>query len=503
MNAAEAVPPERRLHRWSWLFTLLVQLREFALPLLALLFFGRGGDWQEAAAAVAAVGLSLAAVVRYHTYRFSIGADELVIRSGLFQRTVRHLPFHRIQNVVLQQNPLHRWFGVAEVRLETAGNNEAEARMRVLALAEAEALEQLIRASHRQPAVAAPSADAPATDDDAAPNRRLLSIAPRDLVLLGLSANRGMVVVGAGLGLLWQIDPGGFGSNFGDAVSWLFATLGEWNRGAAFAATALALLIGASLLLRLLGVLVVLLKHYGFELREDGARLSTEGGLLSRQRQHVARARVQRWVIEQPWLLRRLQRQSLQVETAAGAADAHGEAGHALVPVALAEQMQSLLARWLPGYAPQTLHWHAIHPRAWRRWAFAPSVGLLLFCVAQTVIFGAKALPLFALLPLPILWARGHARFAGWAVQGSRVLWRQGWLGRSLHIIEIDRLQAIRLTQSPFDRRRGMASLTLDTAGAGGMRGVTELSFLPEAEARALAAELYRGFADPKACSAA
>jgi membrane protein YdbS with pleckstrin-like domain len=138
---------ERRLHPWSWLFVLLAQLKEFAIPLLALLFFGRGGDWQEAAAAVAAVVLSLVAVLRYYTYRFRIDAGELVIRDGVLQRQVRHLPLGRITNIALRQNPLHRLFGVAEVRLESAtGGNQAEAQMRVLALRDAEALEALIRA---------------------------------------------------------------------------------------------------------------------------------------------------------------------------------------------------------------------------------------------------------------------------------------------------------------------------------------------------------------------
>jgi len=40
--AAAVAPRERRLHPWSWLFVLVQQLKQFALPLLILLVTGRG-----------------------------------------------------------------------------------------------------------------------------------------------------------------------------------------------------------------------------------------------------------------------------------------------------------------------------------------------------------------------------------------------------------------------------------------------------------------------------
>ena len=42
----EAPTPERRLHPLSWLFVLIQQLKQFIVPLIALLIFGSGGsDW--------------------------------------------------------------------------------------------------------------------------------------------------------------------------------------------------------------------------------------------------------------------------------------------------------------------------------------------------------------------------------------------------------------------------------------------------------------------------
>src|SRR5688572_1467395 len=135
---------ERRLHPLSFLFTLISQLKQFAIPLLVLLFTGRKNSndlWGLVGVGV----LALVSVGQYFTYRYRLDADGVVIRSGLLQRSLRHIPFARIQNVSLHQTLLHRLFGVAEVRLESAGSAKPEGQMRVLRLADAHDLERQIR----------------------------------------------------------------------------------------------------------------------------------------------------------------------------------------------------------------------------------------------------------------------------------------------------------------------------------------------------------------------
>jgi hypothetical protein len=48
--------------------------------------------------------LMVVSIAQYFTYRYRVDADGVVIRSGLFQRSVRHIPFARIQNVSLHQS---------------------------------------------------------------------------------------------------------------------------------------------------------------------------------------------------------------------------------------------------------------------------------------------------------------------------------------------------------------------------------------------------------------
>jgi putative membrane protein len=479
---------ERRLHPLSWLFLLLAQLRQFAVPLIALLVFGRSGDaWWESFAAVGAVLLALHAVLQYFTYRFRIDDGELTIRSGVFQRNVRHIPLRRIQNVVLRRTLLHRLADVAEVRLESAaGNAKAEAEMRVLSLSDAAALEALVRASR---------SDGPAdVAVDAAPP--LLQVPTAELVRLGLASNRGMVVVAAAFGVFSQVRPEGIGRGVGNGIetAWGYARgLDSDPDGWLLGAT--VLLLAAVVLLRLFSVALVLLRFHGFTLREDGERLSVEAGLLTRLRSHAGRRKVQRWIVSDNLWLRLMGRRRLRIETAAAHSANEGQSVSELVPIAETARIDALLQRWLPAAGWERIDWQPLHPAAWRRFLTLPTLFTALAALQLSITFGAAGALLLLLMPLWLLRARQLARWSGWSVDAQHVAWRSGWLERHWQLVEIGRIQMLRVQQSPFDRRRGMASLLLDTAGANPGQPALRLRHLPEATARELCERLNRRIA--------
>ncbi|MCB1554260.1 MAG: PH domain-containing protein [Xanthomonadales bacterium] len=492
----------RRLHPWSWLFVLLAQLRQFAVPLIVLLFFGRGGDWQEVAAAVSAVGLSLVAVWRYFTYRYLIESNELVIRSGLLNREIRHLPFARIHNIALSRSPVHRLFRVAEVRIESAtGDKRAEATMQVLALRDAEDLLRRVRANQRTDAgPAAPSPDATphnvppavaATEPDTA-SSAVHRIPVGDLIWYGLMSNQGWVVVGIGFGLLFQLQPNGWWKAVPRLASWWFDEAMRWLPGLGWALAAVLGFVVLSLLVRVVGVLMVVVRHYGFTLSESGDRVTYEGGLLTRVQHHVRRDKVQRWIVRQPWLLARRGLGSLHVETAAAGAGEQGRSRDALLPVAHNTVIQRLRDRWIPQLDSAPSDWRGIHPKAWRRmlkWQLG------LFAVGMLVVLGnvgTQALPLAGFGILLVWSVRRDAAFRAYHCDADGVRWRQGAWSRRWDMIPIHRVQAVRLKQSPFDHRAGMAHLEIDTAGIREGLEATTLSYLAVDEARRLAGEIAR-----------
>jgi len=487
--APAAAPPtgrEQRLHPLSWLFLLIGQLKQFALPLLVLLFTGRRND-SDLWGLVGVVGLLAYSLVQYFTYRYRIEGDGVVIRSGLLQRSLRHIPFARIQNVTVHQTVLHRLFNVAEVRLESAGAAKPEGQMRVLRLQAAHELERQIRGRNT-------GATASALAEE--PGELLLALPVAEVIRLGLINNRGMLVIGGLFAVLAQA-----GDNL---IGQLFTGLGQWLSGqagalqlsmVAMAAAALLLLLLLVVVLRLLSVAIALLQFYGFRLSEAEGRLSVERGLMTRTRGSVPRHRIQAFTLSEGVLHRFFHRRSLRVDTAVMEAANERRSLRDLAPIATPAAMDALLDRLLPEHAWPIADWNPLHPRAWRRQFFAPAVALL---IATTVLFyfkGAMALALLAALPLlywrAVLWAR-HAAYS---VGEELIAFRAGWLGRHWRFAESRKLQALELLQSPFDRRHGMATLRFDTAGASEMEPALSIPYLPEAEARRLYLRLSQNLA--------
>lgn len=489
---------ERRLHPMSWLFVLLAQLKQFIVPLIALFVFGRRDDsglWPLIGVGALAVG----SLWQYFTYRYGVGEDALVVRSGLLERSLRVIPFARIHNVAVEQSVLHRVFGVAEVRLESAGGNKPEATMRVLTLQDALALETLVRRRARVAAAAVASADGdPANASTAAvadPPQPLLRLGAMDLLRLGIVSNRGMILVGAALAAFSQTgtrawpklaeQAGGLWDSWSGERHW---QIWQWLAGG------LAMLAVVLILLRLLSLLLAVLQYHGFVLQRDGRRLTVERGLLTRWRASASQRRIQAWTLSESVLHRLLKQRTLEVDTAASVQQGGTRALHELAPIAPAATCDGLIEQLMPQAHWRALDWQALAMRGWWR-RMLPSVPWVLLITALLWLrFDAWGLITLAWLPWVAVRSRAEARRAGWVLGNELVAVREGWWQRTWRFAEIDKLQALQITRSPLDRRFDTATLWLDTAGARSPH--LRIRYLPHADAevlyRTLSAELEK-----------
>ena len=493
-DALPSTPPdERRLHPWSWLFVLLQQLKQFIFPLVALVVFGArrsSGDgemWASLAPAIGIAVLVVLSILQYFTYRYTIGRDGLTVREGLLHRSRREIPFSRIHNVVVHQSLLHRVFGVAEVRLESAGGTKPEAQMRVLGLREALALEDVAR---HQAHGTAPRVSEPGT----APQEEattLLSLSTMEVLRLGLISNRGMIVVAAGFGAMWQIVPDNmieqvFRQGAKQAYGYAEGLHLGWLTGAA---GGIALVGIALALVRLLSVALALSQFHGFRLTEEPRRLMVERGLFARLRTSVSRRRIQAWTLHEGVLHRLFGRRSLRIDTAVAEKSGQQDmrALKDIAPIASPAACDALIGHLLPQAQWPRDDWQDVHASArWRLWL--PSLAWLLPVTGVVAWqFGAWVwLPGLAWMLAAAYAAHRQAHRMGWALDDHLVTVRSGWWSRYWRFAEIDKLQALRLSRSPLDHRFGTATLWLDTAGASGISAPLALRFVPEADARAV-----------------
>ena len=266
------------LHPTSLVFELLSQVRSYLVPAALGLFGAAKGEFLLIViSALIFIPAFLTCIFRYFTFRYCIKDDHLIVTQGLVFKNLRTIPVDRIQNIDFVQNPLHRVFQVAEVKIETASGTKPEATMRVLSMAQ---MAELRRAVFDRKTTASGATDGSALahqpgsteldSDYGVPNgsiagasvaldaqaglphakeeaETLLKIPLSWLVKAGLASNRGMIMVGVLFGLYFQFGGDQTELNF----SWLSDLLPAgmstlWIVGAAIIGSILALVFSGS-----------------------------------------------------------------------------------------------------------------------------------------------------------------------------------------------------------------------------------------------------------------
>lgn len=471
-----------RLHPLTLFFALWNAVRNIVLPLLVVLLFGRRRE-PDAYLWVAGIFLGLPvtwALIRYFTFTYRIENGELITKQGLLGRTERHIPLTRVQDIRIEQGVLHRLFKMADVFVETAGGRGPEASLSVLARPEADRLR------------AAVFSHVPAQGDTAIfsqPRKQHLirKLGLRDLVLAGLTSNRAASVLAIIL-VLWQfVDdllPKETYERFAQgitnrAIEWQSRGAGvEWMMILGFAFG--VVLIGV--FFSVIGSIVV---FYGFTLSRTGEDIYRSYGLFTRRSSSLPRGRIQLLKVEETWLRRIFRLAALRADTA-GAAIQPGQnkeeqsGRDVLLPVVPRKDVDALLPMFFPDLDHVNGGWRRVSRRAIRRGtAKGTAVCGLLAAVFASIQQSWHGLwPLVFIPGIYALNVMSYRHLGYWL--GERFFWmRSGWLSRATHIVPIRNTQSIVVRQTPFDRRHGVGSLIIDSAGQTNTGGGPRIQNVP------------------------
>lgn len=492
------MPSEQHLHPVSLLFLLGRGIRPFFVPAV-LAFFATGGSGppvgfgppgMDPGGPAGPAGLewfgilllvpaSITAVARYLSFRLRYEGADLVIRSGIVFRNVRHVPYARIQNLDAVQNVFHRLLGVIEVRVQTGSGTEPEATISVLPVAAFEDMRRRVFAGRAAAVAATDEPGAPAVVAASPAPRTVLSLGLGELVRYGLIENKGFIVIGAVLGGLWEtglLDRLGnrfFGQNpFGSGLSreTLEAMGGPDGISMWRLVTVVAGIAAFLVFVRVVSMGWAIVRLYGFRLTRVGDDLRSEYGLLTRVAATIPLRRVQTLTVDEGLLQRIGKRASVRVETAGGAGVRQGAGGTErpwLAPIVPLDQVPPLVHETIPEVDLGALAWQPVHAHAFRRVVKRHVAGAVALTGVVTPALGWWA-PV--VLVVAVSWAaftaRQHARHLRWAVTDDVIAFRRGWLSRSMTLARTEKIQVVTVTESPFDRLRAMAGLRVDTAGS-------------------------------------
>lgn len=468
---SEEAPQEgQRLAPVGLLVGFVTGLPQLFVPLAAALFGTRGSNIGfPLIILVVLVGSLVLRWLAWLRFRYTIGADDIRIESGLFSRSARSIPFDRIADVSIEQKPLARLFDLAEVRFETGGGKGDEGKLSLVTFAEAERLRAVVR--ERRGELRAPEAGE-APESEVA--RLVFAMDTRRLVTLGFYSFS-LIVFAVLAGAAQQLDfllP----FNWWDFAEWSGVAanngvdLGHLGRGAQLggALAALLALVGIGLAT---GMIRTFLTDYGFRLERTPRGFRRRRGLLTRTDVVMPLERVQAIAVTTGPVRKRRGWYALHFVSLAsdgsgkGRDKDRGKSDHLVAPLAQLEEVWPIVAEVGIAAPAATLAWRKAAAGLWLDRTLLRLVAIV--AALSTAAWLVGPLVWIALVPLFLV---GVASWLRWrhqacATDPAQLYARHGWWNERLDLARQVNTQSVTLAQGPLMRRRGLAQIEFGIAG--------------------------------------
>lgn len=466
-SVTQAVVPFQRLHPLSIILKSFSMLGRNIIAIIVLhfsLFDQNIAHTMLAALALVALVVGVTSLI-WSRFTYQVTEREIRIKSGLFNRNNRSIPFDRIQDVSLEQKLASRLLGLATVALETGSGGGEDGQLDALSRSDAEKLRDTIRDYKAGLAVSDPLADDQSVALDVPP---LYAMDYRRIFIAGLF-NFSFVLL-AILGALAQNLDFLLPDGFFDPRSWIDAlperetidSFSSWVRiGGALAAILSLITIGF-----VSGIVRTFVREYGFRLdRVDTGQpgFRRRRGLFTLTDMVMPVHRVQAAILQTGPVRARFGWHHLKFTSLAG--DGSGESDHSAAPCASLAEIETILAGSAIRPAPPHLEFRRVSPAFW--WRRATIVWLVLTAIAlgtgYIVHNGFFAIILLAVPVSVFLFL--NWRHHQYALNKHQLYVRSGWWRRKFTILPLRKIQTIDVSQSPLDHPLDLATVSIGIAG--------------------------------------
>ncbi|UPM41979.1 PH domain-containing protein [Halocatena salina] len=408
----------------------------------------------------------------YLVFEYELTTETFDVTSGVLNRQHREIPFHRIQNIDVTQSLGKRLFGVAVLTVETAGGGSTEITLDFVSEEKAAWLQSTVRDRKR----AAGGDDTTVTEDtdttidtDQSP-RPLFELQSSELAVLAVAFLRPGAFFIALFGVPLMADLGSslllsIARPFGGPEQLSVSTLSP-DSAIVLALVGIPLVIAGAWVV---SALVTVVEYFGFKLGRAGEDLVYQRGLLQRYSGTIPVEKVQSLTITEPVLARPLGYAGLSVETAGYAPGQANEQGsQSAIPLSNRSRVFELAHEIEPFEDPTFVRL----PKRARRRYFAQYLlvvgGLIAVGYLLSQVLGGFTLWYLPAVVLPITPIAAHYKWKhrGYHVGEEHVAFRTGYWRRTTQIVPYYRLQAVFTSRTIFQRRLGLATLTVDIASS-------------------------------------
>ena len=418
------------------------------------------------AAAGVAIGfaaLVAVALLRYWFFQYRVEEDGVLIRQGVLRKTQLDMRFDHIQGISTEQSLLYRVLGLVTVRFTTAGAAGDEGHLPAVTPEFAARLRDRLDARHCR------------RDELVSEAELLLKLDGGEVARIGLTDPRVLQFA-----LLGAVLMPAFGRPFemgykrgADLATQSLAVLADLGPLLG-ATTVVALFLGIVLVFILGSVAMAFLRYHDYELRQEGSAFRANAGLLTRKDVTVEVGKVQQLSVRQGLVMGWIRRHRVRALPATGgpaAGEMPDDAQKLVVPIAGARTVESLRERVFGSEGrrvtvlPHDNRFAPVSPYAiWPPVLWVGIAPAVVASVVVTTMFGSTGLACLGWILVVAIVACQRWRRRGYLHDDDVLVCRSGFLGYRVEAALFRKVQQVRVSQSPLQRRKDLAALHVHLA---------------------------------------
>ncbi|MCX6148020.1 MAG: PH domain-containing protein [Candidatus Kapabacteria bacterium] len=408
-------------------------------------------------------------ILKYYYFTFSINDKEIIIKSGVFARNQRNIPFEKIQNVFSEQNFLARILGITKLSIETAGDLTTEGLLEFVSLKNAKIILETIKHFQTEAQTQiklVDDLDAPISEEvepkltDS--NEKLIySLDIKNLFIYGMLNFRPALLILA----FWFLS---YISQFfqseldiySDNVKVLYNTYITQHSYIELGLLVSFGLFIAFLLSWIFDILLTVNSYYNFKLTKQNNKLYVSRGLINKSQGTIPINKLQMLVITTNFFREKLNYFGLNLETA-GFGGKMMKNPEVAVPFAKFDVIYKLASSIYSFEFPT--EFKKVSKKSIRRSIIRYLILLIPIGFASFYFFNMF---LWVILFIPIVsyLAILQWQFRGYVVSENKVFIKQGFWNQKITIIPLEKIQTISVYSSIFQRLIGLSSINIDTA---------------------------------------
>ncbi|MFK7831685.1 MAG: PH domain-containing protein [Winogradskyella sp.] len=399
------------------------------------------------------------AILKYLNFKFHLSKDDFHLATGIINKDTTIIPKSKIQNVYIKQNFLQQVINVVSVKIETAGDKKSE--IEISALDKPTAL----RLKKKLFTKANLENENKITDGAEVPTERnvFFKVTPKRLLLEGLSQNHFKSFLGITafvFGLYYEFKDYLEDLNLKDTVEGV-VDLKEQTLLNLLIANVL-IILAVVLFSFIFSVVKTFIINFNLEVVEHQKTIEINKGLFNKVSLSLTPNRIQNLVITTNRVKQYFGLHSLSVKQAM--VDVKQQKNFKIVALEKA-QLNYLLNKLLADYndgAPEKAK-----PRPY--FMRISALEMLLFGIIinslALFLFGTQLLWINAVfIPLAALYVYFAYKKAYYKISDNFVTIGSGVIDTTTNILEIHKIQAVKLQQTIFQKRQHIASVKISTA---------------------------------------